>query len=457
MSLLSAIDNIYAFRLSRLLLTKWENWDAYKLGLIDENGERIPKERELYVVQIGDKAGVDQWLFDIPEISNLNKIHLKKALASPVQKIIHNALFEYTIIKKSFGIDINNIRDTYLMSRILHTGLKMPKGFHGLSGCLKRYFKFELDKTLQTTFTGEPLEVKQALYAAEDVVPLGMLHDALQVDIDKWDLENVVRLECAVLRPYGDAMYENFYLDIPKWRSLVDEMQIEYDKTLSDLYGILRSEFKEQCEELGFIQKNDEYHFNWKSTKMKNQILRILYPNIPEHCTTLPQFKKYMKDLEETSEENTSVLEQYLNKNYTFIEQQMILNHRDKIKELGLFTSKGEMLINFNSPEQVLALFQLIDPKLEKVNKKALTKLKHPLILTYKSLKKYAKLLTSYGENFINAAGPDGMMRINGIQQILDTGRTSVDLLQLLPSQTEHRTCFYPPKGWKACGVDYAS
>lgn len=41
MSILSVVDNIYAFRLSRLLLTNWEKWDAYKLGLIDDNGERI--------------------------------------------------------------------------------------------------------------------------------------------------------------------------------------------------------------------------------------------------------------------------------------------------------------------------------------------------------------------------------------------------------------------------------
>jgi DNA polymerase I-like protein with 3'-5' exonuclease and polymerase domains len=430
--------------------------DKVPKWILDEAGNRIPIERELYVVQIGDKSGNDQWLFEITEMSNLVKIHLKKALSSNVQKIAHNALFEYTIIKKTFDIDISNIRDTYLMSRILHTGLKMPKGFHSLSGCLQRYFGFNLDKGAQTSFSNKTLSLDQILYAAQDVVPLGMLHDAMQIDIDKWDLENVVRLECAVLRPYGDAMVENFYLDIPKWRGLVSEMQIEYDKTLTNLYEILNLEFKEQCEILGFIQSKDEYYFNWKSTKMKNQILKIFYPNIPSDCTTLPKFKKYIKILEEETEEDTTVLEQYLNKNYSFIEQQMIINYQDKIKELNLFIPKGEMLINFNSPEQVLSLFQLIDPKLEKVNKKALIKLKHPLILTYKSLKKYAKLITSYGENFIDAVGPDGMLRINDLNQILDTGRTSLALYQILPNKGSWRNCFYPPEGYSVVGNDFS-
>ena len=36
----SAVDLTYTFRFIRLLVMKWENWDAYKLGIIDENGKR---------------------------------------------------------------------------------------------------------------------------------------------------------------------------------------------------------------------------------------------------------------------------------------------------------------------------------------------------------------------------------------------------------------------------------
>lgn len=55
MSLKQASDLVYAFRFVRLLTTKWEDLDAYKLGIIDKNGDRIKsvaldttKKREAY-------------------------------------------------------------------------------------------------------------------------------------------------------------------------------------------------------------------------------------------------------------------------------------------------------------------------------------------------------------------------------------------------------------------------
>ena len=413
-------------------------------------------ERELYLVQIGDELGEEQWLFDIVDLSNMSKVHLKNALKSDVIKIAHNAIFEYTIIKKTFGIDIDKLRDTFLMSKILNTGLVQPKGYHSLAGCLERYFNIQLNKEEQTTFTKEPFTTKQLLYAANDVAPMAMLHDAMQKDIDKWDLENVVRLECAVLRPYGDAMWENFYLDKEKWMNINAQIKIECDKLLDKLHTILKEEFYDDCIKLGFIQEQDAYHFNWNSTKMKAQILRVFYPNLPEDYTTIPKIKLYRKDLEGTNED-TFVLDAYLNKNYTLIEQQLILNHHDKLEKLELFTPKDKVLINFNSPEQVLALFQLIKPEIENADKKVIAKIKHPLAYEFRSYMKYRKLVTSYGENFLEATSSDGMLRINGLNQILDTGRTSVDLYQLLPSKGGLRECFYPPEGYVSCGVDYSS
>ena len=40
-----AADLVYTFRFIRMMVMKWESWDAYKLGLIDEKGKRIKAER----------------------------------------------------------------------------------------------------------------------------------------------------------------------------------------------------------------------------------------------------------------------------------------------------------------------------------------------------------------------------------------------------------------------------
>ena len=36
-----AADTVYAFRFIRMMVMDWKNWDAYKEGIIDENGKRI--------------------------------------------------------------------------------------------------------------------------------------------------------------------------------------------------------------------------------------------------------------------------------------------------------------------------------------------------------------------------------------------------------------------------------
>jgi len=36
-----AADTVYAFRFIRMLVLDWKDWDAYKVGIIDENGKRV--------------------------------------------------------------------------------------------------------------------------------------------------------------------------------------------------------------------------------------------------------------------------------------------------------------------------------------------------------------------------------------------------------------------------------
>ena len=41
----SAADLTYAFRFVRMLVMKWDSWDAYKQGIIDDNGKRIKSKK----------------------------------------------------------------------------------------------------------------------------------------------------------------------------------------------------------------------------------------------------------------------------------------------------------------------------------------------------------------------------------------------------------------------------
>jgi len=417
-------------------------------------------KRELYVVQIGDYDGTDQWVFDIPELSKLKLGVLKTCLSDKnKQKIIHNSMFEYSIIQKEFGIDINKIRDTMLMSKILHTGLQMPKGFHGLAGCLHRYLNIDVDKASQTTFTGAPMTCEQILYAATDVVAMGKLHDALQVDIDRWELENTVKLECAVVRPFSDGLLKGFYLNVPKWKNLMEVKLKEIEDIKESLFEMLRTDFLESCESLGFIQGSDKYLFSWGSSKMKKELLRLVYSDLPDDCSSLPAYKRFYQYLSDNKPEvNLEILHMFLNRNFPDLESYFINNHhQSKLLEMGLYIPKGTVNINFSSPTQTLQLFQLIKPDLTSVDKETIDKLKHPLAVLFRKYVKAQKLYSSYGQNFLDYVDEDGMLRIPDIQQVLQTGRIAMKLFQLLPSKGEYRSCFMPPAGYKVCGIDYNS
>ena len=47
-----AADLAYTFRFIRMLVLDWKEWDAYKLGLIDEEGKRNRKTKIIRFVHI---------------------------------------------------------------------------------------------------------------------------------------------------------------------------------------------------------------------------------------------------------------------------------------------------------------------------------------------------------------------------------------------------------------------
>lgn len=68
-----AADLTYTFRFIRMLVMKWENWDAYKLGIIDETGARVKgvkldsdEKKSAYTPFIRLAANIKRLLSNIP-------------------------------------------------------------------------------------------------------------------------------------------------------------------------------------------------------------------------------------------------------------------------------------------------------------------------------------------------------------------------------------------------------
>ena len=116
--------------------------------------------------------------------------------------------------------------------------------------------------------------------------------------------------------------------------------------------------------------------------------------------------------------------------------------------------------VNWDSPKQVLDVFQCLIPKLENVNGKAMYKYrnKYPLINDYIKYKEKMKIATSYGEAFLNNLSTDDKIHTS-FNQILDTGRVSSSKpnMQQIPASNKFRNCFTAPEGWSFVSADYAS
>ena len=422
-------------------------WKGYLKGkaktfavTLDEDGNRIPEDRKCYVVQIGDFEGDVQWIFDVPEMTKSQLSAMKMAFKCKNKKLIHNALFDYSVVKWNFGIDMDDMVDTFMMSKATTTGLTpgehLPKGYNSLAGCAKRILKLDISKEAQTTFNGDAMTAEQIKYAAIDVVLPGAIYPHLLKEVEYWGVQNVVNLESSLPRSYGDAMCENLYLDDIPWLENVENQKKTVASSKKALYEIMNEYFYDECRDMGFFQRDDEYKFNWASSTKKKAILRHIYPDMPETCTTIKSYKEYYETLlrdESVTTEDRNVLLWLLNRDFDKVEKYFISNHNEFLKTIDIYFPKDTILINLNSSKQKLALFKLIDPEVESTGREVLEKISHPLASKFREYSKATKLVSSYGTNFIEAKSPDGMFRIKSFQQILNTGRSSMSMMQLLP------------------------
>jgi hypothetical protein len=452
------VDNLYG-------------WKGYLKGknkdftvVYDQDGNKIPEKRLCYYVQIGDFEGKEQWIFDVYGLNYTDFQALFAFFVSPFYKIIHNSLFDVSVIKFNFGFELENTRDTYLASIILYMGLEvgedLPKGWHSLAGCLNRYLNINLDKTEQTTFSKDFMYLEQLEYAAIDVAPLGMLYSRMYNDLKRNSLLNTFALENALVKSYSDSMCENLYLYEDEWKSVMAENLLEVQRLEKEFFSLMLEYFPQECVDLGFIQGSDTYNFNWNSSSFKRELFYHLYG---VSLKNLKEFKEYVK-----TNPSATALILYLNRDFTSLENYLISNYFDYLEKNNIFIPKNKVLINIKSPHQKLKLFRLIKPELENVDKEQLNKIKdHPLAKTLIEYNAASKLYTSYGQGYLDAISPDKQFRVSSYSQILVTGRSSMKMLQLLPGKAKYRNPFKPNSPltgvredghkWVVVGADYAS
>lgn len=181
-----------------------------------------PHTDKVVLLQIGDES--TQYVIDTRRAS----IEPIRAFfeSQEIKKVGHNLKFDYKMIKGSFGIELENARDTFFAEKLLNMGRKF-QGF-GLDDVLKQYLSLELDKSTRATFgtkeclTGD-FSGEQILYAAKDVEHLIPLAREQVRFLEKDSLQHVWVLECEAMPAFGDMEFGGIGLDRGKWQALMEE------------------------------------------------------------------------------------------------------------------------------------------------------------------------------------------------------------------------------------------
>ena len=111
---------------------------------------------------------LDRSKYDAP---NLKKILSHKSKI----KIFHYARSDLVFIKKYLKINVDNIEDTKLQSKLI----RKYTDKHGLKDLVKEFIGLDISKQYQSSDFGGELSSAQIKYCANDVVYLHKINDAL--------------------------------------------------------------------------------------------------------------------------------------------------------------------------------------------------------------------------------------------------------------------------------------
>jgi len=416
-------------------------------------------ERVVHVVQFGTIDKKYQFIFDVAALTDEELEFLKKILSFRIIFYIHNAKFEYTIIKHFFNIDIRYIRDTYLLTKLLTNGLTLEKGTLSLKELVREVKGIRLDKGAQITFDGNKMSYEQLIYASLDVYFIEEIHEEYFRDLETWKMVSLYSLECNAVRAFGDMEVTGVDFDREYHQKNVDVFKTALDKSFKEIKSIIyaNKEVVEYLENNKFIQKTDEYKFKWTSHVVTKKVLKLILPDIV--TTNKVELKKYLKNNKENlSTKQIIFLNYFLNKEYTKVEEMLVSGYHQNLVDLGLFVKEGEFLLNLDSPDQRLKLFKFWYPDLKDTKEKTLRRKSEPIMQAYKKYIKVSKMSSSFGEKMYEHIEKDGKIHTN-FTQLVTTGRVSSSKpnLQQMPSTSEFRNAFIAPEGWSFTGVDYSS
>src|SRR5215203_6027867 len=244
-------------------------------------GELDPEKGNVHLVQIRDDGRGRVYDGHDPAVPD--------ALRKLEEPVAHNATFERRSIARHYGIDLEALHDTMVMSQVYHTGTNAAKAkqfSHSLQAVVKRDLKRELDKSEQGSAWGaEELSEEQIRYAAMEAHVMPELASVLMRKIERAGLQRVYDLELRVSHAVNQMERNGFGVDIARLAEFIAESTEQAERLKAELeaeWGINPGSSKQLREHF-----NLEAREGWPTTpggspSTNQEAMALLADEVPE-------------------------------------------------------------------------------------------------------------------------------------------------------------------------------
>lgn len=209
------------------------------LALDTETNGLDPFINRVLLLQIGDRD--TQYVYDVFRVKDkINEVF--DALNKPnLYKVIHNAQFDYKMIKGSFGVSLNNMICTMVAEKLLTKGKNVSAALKAVS---KKYVNYDMDKVEQKSFInmryGDKFTKLQLKYAGTDVVYLIDIWEKQKALIKDKKFQDLTKMEFEVLPVISDMSMNGIYINRSLWLELEEkaiESMLVMKKDLEDFFA----------------------------------------------------------------------------------------------------------------------------------------------------------------------------------------------------------------------------
>lgn len=411
--------------------------------------------KALLTIQLGNKD--NQVVIDWTTLTPREKQIVKNCLESDRLFLGWNLMFDLTFLYVQ-GIYPKHIWDGMIVEQLLYLGYPAQMREKSLKAAAWNYLNINIDKTVRGKIVNDGLTTEVVIYAAGDVTYIEDIKEKQDIEVEKQGMKLAVELECEFVKSLAYFKYCGVHLDITKWKAKMTKDQAKLDKAISELNAWVVAWDKENPHN-GYDIQYPELKYPKYSADYPAEVKRLIKDG----------YKRFPQEDLQTPDGKVDAYKKVIKNQFTRIDTQGDL--------FTGFDTEPKCVINWSSQKQVIPLFELLGINVETFDKKTKQKKKSieanvlkpqkndfPIIPIFLEYQEAAKVVSTYGQNWLNAINPKtGRIHADFHSIGTDTARVSSGggvwklNMQNLPHDPETRACFTSEEGNAWLSADYQS